>query len=358
MMRESILLIIIVHLTFLLAGQSSDAFFPGTNDSLFYLVDYNPLYTEDNTKGYQHDFSSLYGPCLTQEIYTHEDDKLLRAKYGSESLYVKERGVYSKKSFDGRNVYGSPNKLHIDYKDRFTDLGPFDFKALESLVSDVNIRIEFEDLNGQQKEIIGECEELLLKGKHTLRIIPKGKHELLIPGIEALVYRLQVDETFIARSGIASLNTGGKKRLSTDQISVLFTGFKRKKYLYYSTDDFKKLLEISLEDGRIEKIEYSAELFKEHLPICNAKEQNVYLFPNPTLGEVRLHFENYPEGDYVLDVYNIIGKRLSSIDVSLDPGENEAFLILPNLKKGTYIYSIKNNRGERLVSRRLSIITF
>ncbi len=350
--------IILILLNFSLGAQSVYPFVPETNDTLFFVIDYNPLYTEDNTTGYQHDFTSLFGPCLTQEVFIHSDESFTIEKYGSRAVYEKEGSYYTKKTFDGKDIYGTRNNIHIDYKDKFTDVGPFDYKAFETLVSEIEIRIPYNNLDINQKQIIGECKELLFQGKHTIRILPKGKHELLLPGIATLAHRIQLDETFIARSGIALLDNNGKRRLTNDQVASIFTQFKRKKYLYFSTEESKKLLEITLEDNRIEKIEYAADIFKSHLPNCDAIENNVYLFPNPTIGEVRLHFENYPAGDYILDIYNIIGKRLSSIDVSLDPGEKEAFLILPDLKKGTYIYSIKNDQGDRLVSRRLSIITF
>lgn len=357
---QRVCLVIFLGCFFLVArSQETQSFIPKENDTLYTLIDYNPLYTEDNTKGYQHDFMNLNGPCLTSSIYDHADNSFVVNTYGVKESYVKELGrYYSKRSVDGKNLYGSTSRIHIDYKDSFRDRGPFDFKALQTLVSDVEIRMAYGDMSEEQKEAIGACVELLIEGRHTVRILPKGKHELMLPGIVALANRLQLDETFVARSGVALLSNGGKKRLTTQDLQLLFKQYKRKKYVYYATDDLSKLMEIHLEDDRIEKIEYSAEIFKPHLALCKEDKKNVYLFPNPTLGEVRLHFENYPAGDYVLDIYNIIGKRLSSIDVSLDVDEREVFVILPDLKKGTYIYSIKNATGDRLVSRRLSIITF
>jgi len=343
---------------FCLHAQTSKAFVPNENDTLYYLIDYNPLYTEDNTKGYLHDFMNLSGPCLTKMIYTHDGNACSVEEYGSTSNYRKIKTKYTKTNIDGSGLYGTTYDMHMDYKDRFTDLGPFDFKSLQTLVSDVEIRIAYKDLEDSQKANIGECVEIILDAKHTIRIMPKGKHELLLPGVDALANRIQMDESVIARSGIVTESNGRKRRLNINQVQMLFEPYKRKKYLYFATDNARKLLEIHLEEDRIEKIEYAAEIFRPHLPECDEEDSNVYLFPNPTLGEVRLHFENYPAGDYVLDIYNIIGKRLSSMDVSLDPDELEVFVILPDLKKGTYIYSIKNMEGERLVSRRLSIITF
>jgi len=340
-----------------LQGQT-EQFFPEVNDTLYYLIDYNPLYTEDNTKGYLHDFMNLSGPCLTAVNYIHAGNALTVKKYGTTITYEEQSGEYTKKTVDGIGLYGASNRVHMDYKDKFTDIGPFDLKSLQTLMSAVEIRMAYEDLHQSEKESIGECVELVIQGKHTIRIIPKGKHDLLLPGVESLVNRLQFDETFVARSGLAIQSNGAKRRLTVEQMQKLFEPYKRKKYVYYTTDNSTRLMEMHLEEERIEKIEYSADVFKSHLPECDVDSKNVYLFPNPTLGEVRLHFENYPAGDYVLDIYNIIGKRLSSIDVSLDSGENEVFLILPDLKKGTYIYSILNMDGDRLVSRRLSIINF
>lgn len=86
------------------------------------------------------------------------------------------------------------------------------------------------------------------------------------------------------------------------------------------------------------------------------KDSSILLYPNPTYGDIYLDFLNMPRGDYRMEVYNIIGKKLIYKDFTLSTNSYQQ-LDLSTLKKGTYIYSITDQNNRKIITRRLSIIS-
>jgi len=85
-------------------------------------------------------------------------------------------------------------------------------------------------------------------------------------------------------------------------------------------------------------------------------ESNFFLYPNPTFGVVRLDFVNLPSGTYFFEVYNIIGKKISSQKYFIQ-GYTTIREDLGFLQKGTYIYSLVDDGGKNLFTKRMAIIT-
>lgn len=92
-------------------------------------------------------------------------------------------------------------------------------------------------------------------------------------------------------------------------------------------------------------------------PVINQPMGNIdiHVSPNPTLGRCVFDFENLPAGEYSLQVINILGVKIwertfdayGSISLSED---------LSGLRKGTYLYSLKTERGATLKTKRLIIL--
>lgn len=85
-------------------------------------------------------------------------------------------------------------------------------------------------------------------------------------------------------------------------------------------------------------------------------KQEILAYPNPTFGDIRFNFLNYPAGKYRIEVYNVIGKKLWSKELSV-PEKGIILENLSHLRKGTYLYSIFSANGKKLMTKRLMIIT-
>ena len=92
----------------------------------------------------------------------------------------------------------------------------------------------------------------------------------------------------------------------------------------------------------------------KYLLKCN-EEGGIYLFPNPSYGVFNIKMFNFPEGDYQLKIYNIVGKLVRSEPLRKE-GEKMIPIVLHGIQKGTYIYSIEDENGNRLDTKRLLIM--
>ncbi len=91
-----------------------------------------------------------------------------------------------------------------------------------------------------------------------------------------------------------------------------------------------------------------------NLKTCK-EEGAIYLFPNPSYGEFHIKMFDYPEGEYTLRIYNIIGKEIRSESLVMADNMLE-HIYLPGIKKGSYIYAIEDQYGHRIEAKRLMIM--
>lgn len=78
-------------------------------------------------------------------------------------------------------------------------------------------------------------------------------------------------------------------------------------------------------------------------------------FPNPAIAEVRFEFNNLPKGTYKLTLFNIIG-----VEVWRKTYQINGYLVdkynVSGLKKGTYHYSLTDESGRIISTKRLIVI--
>jgi len=177
-----------------------------------------------------------------------------------------------------------------------------------------------------------------------------------------LRYEDEIDGFVIENIKTFKLNTIEVKKDNWEIIDasndrVLSESFETKEFNYYSFFDYRSLAEmarlnlkpiLSLEFNSLEKLD-------KHTT-CDPGNRQVYLFPNPTFGEIRLKFMKAQTGSYKFKLINVIGKDIWSHDFNIKQSDQEVLLPIPDLEKGIYLYSIENKRGERLEARRLTVV--
>ncbi len=107
--------------------------------------------------------------------------------------------------------------------------------------------------------------------------------------------------------------------------------------------------------NRINFVEYALLGDINGINRLSTDQRAIVLFPNPTYGDVNVEFHKYPPGDYTLKIYNIVGKEQMSFRLKSDKGVRNNFT-LTRLGKGSYLYTITDEHGKRLLTRRLIII--
>ena len=99
---------------------------------------------------------------------------------------------------------------------------------------------------------------------------------------------------------------------------------------------------------------YMYNIALRNLRSCN-EEGGIYLFPNPSYGEFSIKMFNFPEGEYTLKVFNIVGKEIRSEKMSMTGNMLEP-IYLSGISKGSYIYAIEDEDGNRIEAKRLMIM--
>ena len=134
----------------------------------------------------------------------------------------------------------------------------------------------------------------------------------------------------------------------------LFSDTKEKYYSIYAIGSV-------VETARLSIIPYNTFTMYTQAPIsshpdCTHSTNDIYVFPNPTYDDIKMRFENVDNHFYILNIYNIIGKKLWSKRIDVHSMKHEEFVDLPPFEKGVYIYGIDTPKGKRIKSKRLVII--
>jgi hypothetical protein len=81
----------------------------------------------------------------------------------------------------------------------------------------------------------------------------------------------------------------------------------------------------------------------------------IQAFPNPAVEWVRFDCTNIAPGEYTLKIFNIIGKVVWKEKYALS-GNRSIRLELNNFKKGTYLYSLVDSKGNIIGTKRLVVL--
>lgn len=84
-------------------------------------------------------------------------------------------------------------------------------------------------------------------------------------------------------------------------------------------------------------------------------ENEINAYPNPSLGPITFDVGAFGNGEYRLTIFNIVGKQIHNDSFTVS-GNNGYTTNLSNLRKGTYIYTIHNDKGDKLATKRFIIL--
>lgn len=216
-----------------------------------------------------------------------------------------------------------------------------------------------------QKEIPNSLKKKLLKIllplKITTKTITRGDVNaagtLLLPwGAEqVLMAKLTITQTLEC----TYQDNGKWIPLSEEQKAFLDLEYKKERteFHFYSDDSKLPLMIINWRpEGGPESIIYQVKEVASNDIKRASGVKEIVAFPNPTFGETNFEFLNYEAGQYTLELYAVYGMKLWSQSYNLRENDiiSEDFSFL---RKGTYLYSIKDHKGAKLLTKRLVIIS-
>jgi Secretion system C-terminal sorting domain len=115
------------------------------------------------------------------------------------------------------------------------------------------------------------------------------------------------------------------------------------------------LLSYTIQNSSIGNFYYQDEEPSPYMRNINYDTFDAIANPNPTTGNVSVRLFNYPFDNYSLELYNVVGKKIFTKAFTRKSGRNLKTDI-SSLKKGTYLYSVLDAKGRKLITKRISLI--
>lgn len=129
-------------------------------------------------------------------------------------------------------------------------------------------------------------------------------------------------------------------------------------YNYFSETDKEAVAVVTMNAAETEATSVRYKRGKTLSAIDNLGENaraTVQAYPNPAVEHTVFYCSNVPEGQYVLKLYNVIGTVVWRQEQQIS-GSKSVRLDLENFKKGTYLYSLSDMKGNILATKRLMIV--
>lgn len=166
--------------------------------------------------------------------------------------------------------------------------------------------------------------------------------------VEVRDLRLDVKISFLPWQDITDILPPELDRFKTDTV----TSF------HFFNDEAKEPIAIVTVDQAgtgFSSVEFKANDFTSPVKNISNSRPNVFAYPNPAIDDVRFEFTGIKSGNYSLKVFNILGVEVWRADYYLN-GSKTVKSDISNLKKGTYLYSLVDDKGKSIATKRLMII--
>ncbi len=129
-------------------------------------------------------------------------------------------------------------------------------------------------------------------------------------------------------------------------------------YRYYSNTDKEDLavVTVSNDGSSTEQVRFkNIDMLTPVVEFGAPGTASVQAFPNPAIQWVRFDCSNLPAADYTLKIFNIVGKVVWK-ETHYIAGKRSFTVDLEDFKKGTYLYSLVNEDGNIIGTKRLVIV--
>lgn len=128
-------------------------------------------------------------------------------------------------------------------------------------------------------------------------------------------------------------------------------------YYFWSNEAIEPIavLTMNQDETAVTRVEYKANNITTNVQSVEALKPGVYAYPNPAIVNVRFEFTNLPAGRYKLKMLNILGMEVWNRNYYIN-GNLIDKVDISSLRKGTYLYSLVDERGKTVTTRRLVVI--
>ncbi len=128
-------------------------------------------------------------------------------------------------------------------------------------------------------------------------------------------------------------------------------------YHFFSNEVKEPIAVVTLDkqEAKAIRVEYKANDLVTDVQNVQSLKPGVYAFPNPAIVNVRFEFSNLNPGNYKLTIFSIIGTEVWSQRYYVN-GHRIEKVDISSLRKGTYLYSLQDERGKTITTKRLVVV--
>ena len=167
--------------------------------------------------------------------------------------------------------------------------------------------------------------------------------------IEIRELRLDIKISFLPWQDITELLEGEFPFLGKDTTTS---------YRFFSNEEKEPIAVVTMnQDGTAaDNVVFKADDITNKASNISLKKPNIFAYPNPTANDLRFEFINLEPGNYRLKVFNILGVQVWENTYQLGDGTNTFREDFSRLRKGTYLYTLFNEKGKAIATKRLMIM--
>ncbi len=374
MKKNILLLLVLVGQINLFAQITIDnSVFPVVGDTLFTATDNLPSGINLGEVGGDQiwDFSSLQAPFTNQQLFLEPTEGQAAADFPTadvltdfagqgEAYYSTEENEYILLGYSGIDPAGFGLELLTRLEPPLVERrAPMNFLDINTTEYNLNVPFSAEALPEEILENLPITPDSLRIRTNSNRTdvvdawgnvtIPGGTFDVLREKrIEYRDTRLDVKVGAFPWQDVTELFPFGDGFLGTDTIITYnFFGNEIKEPVAVVT--------VSPDETEIERVTFkSIETTTSTLRPISA-DADIVAYPNPAIDSARFEFSNLKSGQYDLKIYNILGVVVWEQNYKVT-GTKTVLVDLSDLKKGTYLYSIQDEKGKTLKTKRLLII--
>lgn len=131
----------------------------------------------------------------------------------------------------------------------------------------------------------------------------------------------------------------------------------RVSYHFFSNKTLEPIAIVKMQENgdKIANVVYKSERSNRYSEDINTSIPGIYVSPNPAIVSARFEFKNLASGTYQLKIFNILGLEVWKKEYQINGNRIEK-IPLGSFQKGTYLYSLIDERGKTLATKRLMVV--
>lgn len=128
-------------------------------------------------------------------------------------------------------------------------------------------------------------------------------------------------------------------------------------YYFFSNKTIEPIAIVKMKEGsdKIGSVAYKADRPMVDNDNISTSNPGVYVSPNPAIVSARFEFKNLATGTYQLKIFNILGVEVWKKEYQISSNQVDK-IPLGGFQKGTYLYSLIDEKGKTLTTKRLMVV--